>query len=589
MRQRGQIGLLTFGRLWGLLASAAILYFLVWPLAMLVVSAIRTSPYGTKGRWTLDGFATVLSDSWIAPTLTSTVFYAAVSTVGCMLLGFYFATVTTRMATPLRWLVTPAMVILIATPRLFYALSWGMLGNPNSGLVARALHGIGVQQIPDWMTVYSWQGLLLVTALKLTGFAYLMLYGPVSRADRSFEDAAVISGVARPRAFIDITLTSLTPALLAASMLIFVDVLQVFDLPAVLGMPAGIHTLPIRVNDYLLESAEPNWAAASALSLVIVIVVAILLLVQRAIMRDNDYITIGGKSNFASVAPIGKWRWAVDASILGFITIAILLPILQIALGSFQPFFGLYGVWTLDNYRNSLSDAIVVKTLRDTLAITVFGGLFTVAGAFGMAYVMQRRPGTVLAHLSRIGSWVPAVAPGIVLSLALLWSYLNTPLVKQLYGTPWLLLFALIVGSIPVAVRTLEGIVAQVGPEVEEAARVCGAGYYLAICETTARLSLPSLVAAWFLVGLAISGTLDIPLLLQSANSQTVATLTYARYTYGQVSQAAAIYCLYLILAFGAVGVAVAIGAAVRTLRHSLTHTRRAEPLVVNGSVDAIR
>jgi iron(III) transport system permease protein len=579
----------SFGRLWNLLASAAILYFLVWPLAMLLIGAIRTSPYGTKGRWTLDGFATVLTDSWLASTLASTVLYAAISTIGCIALGFYFATVATRMATPLKRLITPAMVILVATPRLFYALSWGMLGNPNSGLVARALRGMGVQQIPDWITVYSWQGLLLVTALKLTGFAYLLLYGPVSRSDRSLEDAAVIAGVARPRAFIDVTLTSLTPALLAASMLIFIDVLQVFDLPAVLGLPAGIHTLPIRVNDYLLESAEPNWAAASALSLVIVFVVAVLLFVQRMIMRDNDYITIGGKGNFDSIAQIGRWRWLVDASIIGFITIAILLPIVQIALGSFQPFFGLYGVWTLDNYRNTLSDTIVVKTLRDTLVIAVFGGLVTVAGAFGMAYVMQRQPGTLLAHLSRIGSWVPAAAPGIVLSLALLWSYLNTPLVSRLYGTPWLLLFALIVGSIPVAVRTLEGIVAQVGPEVEEAARVCGASHYIAVCETTARLALPSLMAAWFLVGLAISGTLDIPLLLQSANSQTVATLTYARYTYGQVSQAAAIYCLYLALALTTVGATVAIIAAFRNLWHSAGSRGQFRLLALRGNSNATR
>jgi iron(III) transport system permease protein len=167
------------------------------------------------------------------------------------------------------------MVVLVATPRLFYALSWGMLGNPNSGLFARGIRNLG-WDVPEWATVYSWGGLLLVSSLKLTGFAYLLLYGPVSRVDRSLEDAAVMAGVPRRRAFFDITLTSLTPALLAAGMLIFVDVLQVFDLPAVLGLPAGIHTLPIRVNDYLLESAQPNWTAANALALVIVAVVAAL-------------------------------------------------------------------------------------------------------------------------------------------------------------------------------------------------------------------------------------------------------------------------------------------------------------------------
>ena len=557
--------------MWVLIACGAILYFLIWPLVMLVVSAFRTSPYGTAGVWTLSGFATVLSDPWTVPTLAATVFYAAASTAVCMALGLYFATVAARMATPLRRLITPAMIVLVAAPRLFYSLSWGMLGNPNSGILTGTLRMLGLGQLPPWTTAYSWQGLLLVTSLKLAGFAYILLYGPVSRVDRSLEDAAVMAGVPRVRAFFDITLTALTPALLAAGMLIFVEVLQVFDLPAVLGMPAGIHTLPIRVNDYLLESEQPNWPAASALSLFIIVIVAALLLVQRAILGDRDYVMIGGKSSASGPVPIGRWRWAIDLSIVLFLAIAIVLPTVQVALGSFQPFFGLYTHWTLDNYRTALADEDVFRTMVVTLAIAVFGGFAAVAASFGIAHVMQRRPRSPLARLARIGSWVPATAPGIVLSLALLWSYLNTPLVRQLYGTPWLLLFALVVGSIPIAVRAIEGIVAQVGREVEEAARICGASQWAATLEVTARLCAPSLLGGWFVVGLAISGTLDIPLLLQTENSQTVATLTYALYTNGHVPRAAAIYCLYLVAALALVVAAVVIGLALSRLMRGIS------------------
>ena len=556
------------------LGFAAIGYFLVFPLLMLVIGAVRSSPYGTEGVWTLAGFETVLSDPWTGPTLISTVVYALVSTIGCMLPGFWFATVATRLATPTRWLITPAMVVLVATPRLFYALSWSMLGNPNSGLLARAVRLLGVGQLPAWMTVYSWPGLLLVTILKLVGFAYLLLYGPVSRIDRSLEDAAVMAGVPRVRAFLDITLTSLMPALLACFMLIFVDVLQVFDLPAVLGMPAGIHTLPIRVNDYLLETTRPNWVAASALSFVIVLVIAVLLLVQRSILRGKDYVTIGGRAAAGGLAPVGRWRWWVDTSIVGFILIAILLPITQIITGSFQPFFGVYSNWTLANYQFAWSDADSFRAMLITFAIAAGGGFVAVSSAFAMAYIMQRQPSSWLALLSRIGSWVPACAPGIVLSLALLWSYLNTPLVSRLFGTPWLMGFALVVGSIPIAVRAVEGIVAQVGRDVEEAARICGASPFAAVLEVTVRLAAPSLFAAWFLVGLAISGTLDIPLLLQSINSQTVATLAYSLYTYGKVPQAAALYCLYLVFALLAVAGPALIIAAIR---HTLWFTRFAQ------------
>jgi iron(III) transport system permease protein len=552
------------GLAWAVLCGAAICYFLIFPLLMLVVGALRSSPYGTEGVWTLAGFATVLSDPRTVPTLLATVFYALVTTAGCMVPGFWFATVAARLATPMRWLITPAMVVLVATPRLYYALSWSMLGNPNSGLFARSLRALGVAQLPDSLTVYSWSGLLIVTILKLVGFAYLLLYGPLSRIDRSLEDAAVMAGVARVRAFFDITLTLLMPALLACFMLIFVEVLQVFDLPAVLGLPAGIHTLPLRVNDYLLETTRPNWVAANALSFFIVLVIAVLLLLQRSILRGKDYVTIGGRTGAGGLAELGRWRWAVDATIVGFVVVAILLPIAQIILGSFQPFFGVYGNWTLVNYQYAWNDEGSFRAMLITLAIAAGGGFVTVSSAFGMAYITQRQPGSPLALLSRVGSWVPACAPGIVLSLALLWSYLNTPLIARLFGTPWLMGFALVVGAIPIAVRAVEGIVAQVGRELEEAARICGAGPLAAVLEVTARLATPSLMAAWFLVGLAISGTLDIPLLLQSINSQTVATMAYSLYTYGRVPQAAALYCLYLVFAL----VAVAVTVAVFTLLH---------------------
>ena len=132
---------LSPGRLSAFAATIAIVYFLLLPLVMLVIGAVRTSPYGTAGVWTLEGFATVLRDPRTLSTLAATFVYAVCSTAGCMLLGLWFVTAATRMATPLRHLIMPAMVVLVATPRLFYALSWGMLGNPNSGLFARAAFG----------------------------------------------------------------------------------------------------------------------------------------------------------------------------------------------------------------------------------------------------------------------------------------------------------------------------------------------------------------------------------------------------------------------------------------------------------------
>jgi iron(III) transport system permease protein len=157
---------------------------------------------------------------------------------------------------------------------------------------------------------------------------------------------------------------------------------------------------------------------------------------------------------------------------------------------------------------------------------------------------------------------VPATAPGIVLSVALLASYIATPLLRQLFGTPWLMMLALGVGGIPIAVRAAEGMIAQVSPELEDAAHICGASQAAAAIGIVARLCSRNLVGAWLLIALWMAGALDVPLLLQSSDSQTVATYAFGLLNAGEISQAAAVFVIYLV----ALAAIVVVGCVVAML-----------------------
>lgn len=546
--------------------GAVVAYFFIFPFVMLVVGAFRTTPYGARAAWTLDGVLEVFSDPHTAYAALTSLLYAALVTVMGIVGGLYFATLVTRVKVIGIGLVMPMMVVLAATPRLFYALAWGMVGNPNSGLIGGALRSIGLGNLASMLTVYSWPGMVIVTGLKVTALSFFLLYGAVSRADRSIEDAAVMSGSSRLGAFFRITLPVLTPAIIVVAMLIFIEGIQVFDYPAVLGAPAGVNTLSLRVSDYLLKSLEPDWSAAGALSLVSVALVGVLLYVQRLATSGRQFTTVGGKAGQEAPTDIGRWAPVVSLSIGLFLLIALVLPVVQIVWGSFQSFFGVYGSLTLTHYNKLLADPGTIRTLWVTLAIAVFGGAITVTVAFAMAYIMQRSPPGPLSWLVRFASWIPATAPGIVLSLALVWSYLYTPLLNRLYGTPWLMLTALIVASIPIAVRATEGMVAQISVELEEAARIAGASPVLTALHVTARLCTPGLLAAWLLVALAISGMLDVPLLLQTTGSQTVATQAYTLFTSGSIAEAAALYNCFIALVVLVCCGAALIGALLKKL-----------------------
>jgi iron(III) transport system permease protein len=576
----------TLGARWrgaGVWGPALVIgYFLIGPLVGLVVGAFRTSPFGNSA-WTLSGFAAAFSDPEIPGAIWTSVRYAVAVTVLSMILGVYFAVVSTRLRVRLRSWINPAMIVMLVAPRLFFGLSWTMLGNPNSGLIAKTLDGIGLSAIGGWFNVISWQGLIFVSALKGTAVIYVLMLGAISRLDRSHEDAAVMSGVPRFRAFFGITLPLLTPALLATAMLAIVEGLQSYDFPALLGKPVGIEPLSLHIGDYLNRGGQANYPVTSAVSLFFVVCIAALLLTQGALTRGKDFVTVSSAAQRVEPVPAGRWGPLVSLSIGAFVLVGLVGPVVQVVIGSFQGFFGVYGMWTTRQYATALATPGTVDTLINTLLIAVFGGLATVVVAFTVAYVLQRRRGPLSAG-ARLGSWVPLAAPGIVLSLALVWTYLHTPLVDNLYGTPWLLLSALMVSATPVAVRALEGVVAQVGPELEESARMCGASPIRAVLDVTVRICGPSLLVAWLLVAMFMSGILDVPLLLATPGSQTIAVLTFGLATNnGEYAQAAAVYCLYFLFLALVIGTLALLFLTVRRLA---TTARTTSPLRPEGGSD---
>jgi iron(III) transport system permease protein len=270
---------------------------------------------------------------------------------------------------------------------------------------------------------------------------------------------------------------------------------------------------------------------------------------------------------------IGRWAPVIDTIIIGFIMVALVMPFVQIVIGSLQPYFGLYTTLTLNNYAAVLNDTAKVTALVNSLFIAIGGGFLVVALSFGLIYVMQRSRSWPIVYLFRILSWLPATAPGIVLSLAFVWAYLTTPIVRNLYGTPFLMLIALVVAHVPIAARACEGIIVQVSRDLDEAARVAGAGPWSAALEITARLCTPSLLGAWLLISLAISGALDVTMLLQSTDTQIVATLAFSLFNNGEVAEAAALYLLFIASLVGFMAVLFGLNFLVRR-RKAMTSIR---------------
>jgi len=550
-KTREGVGLLPrglVGRAAKIIGLLAFSWLFVWPLAMLVYGAFRSSPLSKKSAWTLSGFERLFSDPNTYSALASSLIYAVTISIFAMAVAIFFATVSTRFDVPFRRWITPVMVVLVAMPTVLYSLAWAMLGAGQAGMINKALSSIGLHSLAEAFTTRSWFGLILVTVLKAAALAYLILVGAFRNQNSSFEEAARISGASKTRAFFGIELPALLPALLASSLFVFIKGLEAFETPAVLGQPAGIEVYSTHIYNYLRGGYDADYPAASAASLVIVLVLAALVVMQLKLTGGGrSYTTVGGRSPRMQLRKLGsRSRYLVVTLLWAYFVIALVLPIFQVALSAFQPYLGSPDL-SMGNIELLLDNTAVMNAIRTTLIVSIIGGLLTVILSLvvGSAFIKMK---SGLGRYIQIASWAPASMPGLVLGLAFLWSILTTPGGTSIYGTVWVLILGLAVATVPLATRTLEGALAQIGPELEDAARISGDNFLRAVTTVTVRLMTPSLIAAWFLVAITMSGILDVPILLGSTKTEMIATVSFNYYSSGETVLASALYVIFSVI-----------------------------------------
>ncbi len=522
----------------------------VGPVATLIAGAFRTTAPGQPGQWSVTGFVQAYTGPLFAQTLRNSAILSVSVTIVSTAVALFFCWVVTRTDAWLRRLVTPMMALVFAMPQLYFAISWDMLGNKNVGLINEGLATIaGVRSHP--VNVNSWWGLIFVMTLKLTAATYILLLGPASALNRTLEEASLTSGAGKLRTFFRIDLPVLAPAVTGLMILGFVIGLGSLDTALVIGLPAHIDVFGTQIYDYLNNDMSPSYAPATSLSLLLVVVVLVLVWVQRKALGRRSYATVTGKAYRQDPWHIGPWRWVCTAAIVGYAVLALLLPLSQLVIGSLQPVFGLYSHYTLANYRTMFAQQGIGSAFVSTFGIAIVGGLLAMALAVLLTNLARHRPGRLSRAIS-LATWLPWALPGIVLSLAMLWAFLWVPWLRSLYGSTWILLVALAVMATPIAARTMEGAMAQLSPELEESARSSGAGPARTLGGIVVRLTLPSFLAGWFVSGIIIAGSFDVPVLLSTSTNPIIPVVVYQLYTNGEASMAAAVFCLMLaIIAVG--------------------------------------
>src|SRR6202043_529968 len=229
------------------------------------------------------------------------------------------------------------------------------------------------------------------------------------------------------------------------------------------------------------------------------------------------------------------------------IPLSLCAPLLLMLWASFLP---IYTTPSLEDFgRMSLANYLAVATREDTVSgvwnslVVGTGSASAIAGStFVLSWVVVRRRQAVRWLLDIIVS-LPLVFPGIVLGIAVLVEFLNLRFIP-IYGTIWIVILALGVKFLPYGMRFSYSSLLSIDRQLEESARMCGAGTLRVLRSIVLPLTMPAIAATWIYVFMNAIRDLSTAVLLSGANNAVVSVVVLDLWDNGEVPQLAALSTL---------------------------------------------
>ena len=300
-------------------------------------------------------------------------------------------------------------------------------------------------------------------------------------------------------------------------------VFQSFETEYLLGMPFGFYVYSTKIYT-LIRDATPNYGEATVLASLTLLLIGLIIPLQRWILERRRYTTITGSFK-PGLIDLGRWNtvaFGVIAFLLALLTIG---PALVLLMGSFMTRIGYFVLgFTLDHWKVVLNDAVFIKALWSTLILGITAAVASPLLFSIIAYILVRTrlPGRGSLDLM---VWVSGAIPGILAGLGLLWVFLGTPVLNFLFGTIWALIIVVILQGNTYGVNIMKGVFVQVGADMEEAARVSGAGWVRTYFRIWLPLLMPTMILLAVMNFVNAAGATSSIILLASRDTMTLSLM----------------------------------------------------------------
>ncbi len=500
--------------------ASVVLFLSVLPLARLAIVGISAFANG--------GVMVVLSDPMVWSAVYYTIVTAVLGTIISLVIGCAFAYLLTLTDIPAKGPLSFFFVLPMMIPPQVTALAWVQMSGPSSPLL-KALHIAPPLGSPQ--PLYSIGGIALLYGVQHAPLVYLALRAGLMTLPRDGVEAARLSGASSLRVFRDIILPLSLPGVIAGAAISFVSCTGNFGIPAILGIPASIFTLPTLIFSKFTAFTGRTFGDVALLSAIIALISVAGLAIQDRALRGRDYRVIG-LSGATAAFELGGWKLLFTPLLWIVLFFMLAAPFFALVAGALVPAYGVpltFKTMTFHAFEEILFRQAVTRTaFFNSLSLAsgaAVGLLFvTVLAAYALT---RRRDG-----LSRIVSSlveIPYSLPGIVMAVCFILVFAApVPVLNvTLYGTVWIILIAYFSSFFAVSLKPVVSAFHQLDPALEEAARLSGAGFFRRLKDIIVPLIAPAAGASVILVFLIACNELTISALLWSAGTQTLGVAIY--------------------------------------------------------------
>ena len=547
-------------------------YFLIWPVILLLINSFNTAAdwFVEPRRWGLTHWQNAFQRPGLLKSLGNTVLIWSLTVAISFPIGVTIAWILARTRIPFSHTLEFLFWVSYMVPSLPTTIAWITLLDPDIGLINVTLTKLGLfEQGP--FDIFSVPGIVWANLMGHGISIKVMLMTPAFRnMDATLEEAARVGGASNLRTLFKVTLPLMMSPMMMVFALQLLRVFQSFETEYLLGMPFGFYVYSTKIYS-LIRNQIPNYGEATVLASVTLSMIALIIPLQRWILERRRYTTITGSFR-PGLIDLGRWNYVSFGIIATLLVLLTVGPLCILVMGSFMTRIGYFVLgFTLDHWKLVLTDPVFLKALRTTLALGGTAAFLSPLLFSIIAYILVRTklPGRNALDLM---VWGGGAIPGILAGLGLLWMFLGTPGLRALFGTLWALIIVVVLQGKTTGVNVMKGVLVQVGADMEEAARVSGAGWLRTYLRIWLPLLMPSLILLAVMNFVGAAGATASIILLASRETMTLSLMALELSSTGVSNREAASIISIFIIAITVSG-ALALRHCGRRLgvRHDLT------------------